>query len=128
MTSDIAIAESASRRDGGVFQRCDAPSALQATSEAWLSNRRSLIRGAGSFAEVLGFAGRRPQAFPDKLARLAMLVRVAGPKLIGARLIASVLAELGKGWRDCVPSVSSATLSERVCLVITAAGSNGRTT
>jgi len=49
-------------------------------------------------------------------------------KLFVGKPFASVLVELDKGWPDCGPSVAPATLSQWLVPVITAAGSNGRTT
>ena len=64
----------------------------------------------------------------DGAMRVAVPARGSQMSLFAGDAVASVLAKLGKGWRICVGSVALATLSQRVGLVITAAGSNGRTT
>jgi hypothetical protein len=124
---DIAESTKPPRASAGGPLR-DIAAALQRSDGGCVRNRRSVGKSRRSIGMVLtqrkALAPRRAETFRN----LHLLATTAQLKLSASAKTASVLAQLGIPAPDCDPSVASATLSQRVGLVITAAGSNGRTT
>src|SRR6185436_5311365 len=107
---------------------CGDVTALQATPMTSVRTRRTLSPRRGRLGEVFDRTRQPDGVFPNMGRGAAMLPSDLKFQFNRESVAASVLVELDKGWRDCVASVSSTTLTQRVRLVITAAGQSAAPT
>ena len=107
MTFDTAATDETLCEMSDACAPCGADAALQATPSTSDRHRLAHRTVVSSLGEVLDKGPRPAHRRSGRLQNAAMLDCGAGAKLIGRGFVASVLAKLEKGWRECVTSVSS---------------------
>ena len=107
MTSDTAATDESLCETSHAYAPCGADAALQATPSTSDRPRPAHRAVVSSLGEVLDKGPRPAHRRSGRLQNAAMLDCGAGAKLIRLTFVASVLAKLDKGWRECVTSVSS---------------------